>query len=167
MNKKALYIGGSVAALAILGRILYKNIYLAQQWDFNIGTFRIDKFKPLTVTQTIEFINKSNLKVTIKNLNLEVLTEGIKVGEIKQPAEQTIAGGGVSPFKVTYVVDPSLKGEKAAKALQKLGGAILAKNDLPIDFAGTVEVKGLFGFTKVPIRYSSTGKSLYQMYLEM
>lgn len=166
MNKKFLYIGVSTIAIAILGRILYKNIYLAGQWDFNIGSFKIDKYKPLTITQTIEFINKSNLKITIRNLNIEVLTEGVKIGAIEQPAEQSILGKGVSPFKITYVLDVSLKGAKVANAFQKLGAAILAKEDLPLDFIGSVEVKGLLGFSKVPIRYSSTGKTLYQMYMQ-
>ena len=94
MNKRNLYIGGAVVAVAVLGRILYKNIYLAGKWDFNIGRFKIDKFKPLTVTQTIEFINKSNFKVTVKDINIEVLTQGVKIGSIVKNEEQTIAGKG-------------------------------------------------------------------------
>lgn len=167
MNKRNLYIGGAVVAVAVLGRILYKNIYLAGQWDFNIGTFKIDKWKPLTVTQTIEFINKSNLKVTIKDLNLEVLTQGVKIGSIVKNEEQTIAGKGISPFQVTYVVDANLKDKKASQAIRELASAILAKEDLPLDFAGTVKIKTFLGWTKVPIMYSSTGKTLYQMYLDM
>ena len=167
MNKRNLYIGGAVVAVAVLGRILYKNIYLAGKCDFNIGRFKIDKFKPLTVTQTIEFINKSNFKVTVKDINIEVLTQGVKIGSIVKNEEQTIAGKGVSPFQVTYVVDASLKDKKTSQAIRELASAILAKEDLPLDFAGTVKIKTFLGWSKVPIIYSSTGKTLYQMYLDM
>jgi LEA14-like dessication related protein len=167
MNKRNLYIGGAVVAVAVLGRILYKNIYLAGKWDFNIGRFKIDKFKPLTVTQTIEFINKSNFKVIVKDINIEVLTQGVKIGSIVKNEEQTIAGKGVSPFQVTYVVDASLKDKKTSQAIRELASAILAKEDLPLDFAGTVKIKTFLGWSKVPIIYSSTGKTLYQMYLDM
>ena len=167
MNKRNLYIGGAVVAVAVLGRILYKNIYLAGKWDFNIGRFKIDKFKPLTVTQTIEFINKSNFKVTVKDINIEVLTQGVKIGSIVKNEEQTIAGKGVSPFQVTYVVDASLKDKKTSQAIGELASAILAKEDLPLDFAGTVKIKTFLGWSKVPVMYSSTGKTLYQMYLDM
>ena len=167
MNNRNLYIGGAGVAVAVLGRILYKNIYLAGKWDFNIGRFKIDKFKPLTVTQTIEFINKSNFKVTVKDINIEVLTQGVKIGSIVKNEEQTIAGKGVSPFQVTYVVDASLKDKKTSQAIRELASAILAKEDLPLDFAGTVKIKTFLGWSKVPIMYSSTGKTLYQMYLDM
>jgi LEA14-like dessication related protein len=167
MNKRNLYIGGAVVAVAVLGRILYKNIYLAGKWDFNIGRFKIDKFKPLTVTQTIEFINKSNFKVTVKDINIEVLTEGVKIGSIVKNEEQTIAGKGVSPFQVTYVLDASLKDKKASQVIRQLISNLLNKQDLPLDFVGTIKVKGLLGYTKVPIFYSTTGKTLYQMYLDM
>ena len=167
MNKRNLYIGGAVVAVAVLGRILYKNIYLAGKWDFNICRFKIDKFKPLTVTQTIEFINKSNFKVTVKDINIEVLTQGVKIGSIVKNEEQTIAGKGVSPFQVTYVVDASLKDKKTSQAIRELASAILAKEYLPLDFAGTVKIKTFLGWSKVPIMYSSTGKTLYQMYLDM
>jgi len=167
MNKRNLYIGGAVIAVAILGRILYKNIYLAGKWDFNIGRFKIDKFKPLTVTQTIEFINKSNFKVTVKDINIEVLTQGVKIGSIVKNEEQTIAGKGVSPFQITYVVDANIKDKKTSQAIEELASAILDKKDLPLDFVGKVKVKGLLGYTKVPILYSTTGKNLYQMYLDM
>jgi LEA14-like dessication related protein len=167
MNKRNLYIGGAVVAVAVLGRILYKNIYLAAQWDFNIGSIKIDKRVPLTITQTIEFINKSNFKVTVKDINIEVLTEGVKIGSIVKNEEQTIAGKGVSPFQVTYVLDASLKDKKASQVIRQLISNLLNKQDLPLDFVGTIKVKGLLGYTKVPIFYSTTGKTLYQMYLDM
>ena len=141
--------------------------YIFSWPNFKQAVNTSDKRVPLTITQTIEFINKSNFKVTVKDINIEVLTQGVKIGSIVKNEEQTIAGKGVSPFQVTYVVDASLKDKKTSQAIRELASAILAKEDLPLDFAGTVKIKTFLGWSKVPIMYSSTGKTLYQMYLDM
>jgi LEA14-like dessication related protein len=167
MNKKTWYIGGSVVVFALLGRLLYKNIYLANQWDFNIGTFRIESWSPLKITQTIEFINKSNIKVVVKNIKFNVLTQGIKIGSIERAEEQTIQGGGTSKFNVTYAVTPSAKDVDTQSVLRDLGASILAKSDIPVEIVGALDVKTLFGFTRVPITYTTSAKELYTMYKEM
>lgn len=166
MKKRYIYVGASLVAFSVLARTLYKNIYLARQWDFRTTGFRIDKFKPLTVTQKIEFINKSNFKLTIKNIQFGVFSNGIKIGEIIQLPEQTISGKSFSPLQITYALNPKLKSGEERKQLEILAGKALANKDLELDFVGSVDVKGVFGFLRVPIKYLSTGKTLISIYKE-
>jgi LEA14-like dessication related protein len=166
MQKKLLIIGGATIIAAVGLRTLYKNIYLAGQWDFNMGTFNLEGTKPFTISQTIEFINKSNLKIDIRNVNLGVFTNGARIGTIKEPAEQIISGKGISKFKVNYVLNPSLNNQKTTEAISKAVASYLQTKDIPIDFVGYMEVKTPFGFTQVPIRWSSTGKNLYNLWYQ-
>lgn len=166
MQKKLLIIGGVTIIAAIGLRTLYKNIYLAGQWDFNMGTFNLEGTKPLTISQTIELINKSNLKVEIRNINIGLFTNGSRIGTIKEPAPQVISGNGISKFKVNYVLNPSLNDQKTSQAISKAVASYLQTKDIPIDFVGYMEAKTPFGWSQVPIRYSSTGKNLYNLWYQ-
>jgi hypothetical protein len=45
-----------------------------------------------------------------------------------------------------------------------LVASALTTKDLPLDFVGTFKVKTLFGFTSIPVRFSTTGKELKSLY---
>lgn len=166
MNKRTILIGTSVLVAAVAIRAIYKNIILAGQWDFKMGKFRVNSFSPLSVTQTIEFINQSNLKVTVRNVDVTALTNGVRIGTIKDPKEQTIAGKGIYPFDITYVLNPNLGEKKVQDAITQAVESYIKTKDIPVDFVGTIDVKTPFGFTSIPIRYSSTGKNLYQLWYD-
>jgi len=166
MKKKLLIIGGATVVAAIAFRTLYKNLYLASQWDFNMGTFGIKSLKPLVITQTIDFINKSNFKLTVKNIKIGVYSNDIRIGQIDRANEQTIGPKGISKFTLEYALTPTLGNQAAKDAITKVASTYLQTKDLPVDFVGTLEVKTPFGFVSVPVRYSSTGKNLYKLWYE-
>lgn len=165
MKKKLLIIGGATIVAAIAFRTLYKNLYLASQWDFNMGTFGLKSLKPLIVTQTIDFINKSNFKLTVKNIQIGVFSQDIQIGKIDRAEEQTIGPKGISKFTLEYALTPTLN-QAAKDAITKVASTYLATKDLPVDFVGSLDVKTPFGFVTVPVRYSSTGKNLYKLWYE-
>lgn len=166
MKKKLYVIGSATIVAAILLRMLYKNLYLANQWDFNMGTFNIKSLKPLIITQTIDFINKSNFKLTVKNIKLGVFSNDIKIGQIDRANEQTIGSKGISKFTLEYALSPSFGNQAVKEAITKVASTYLETKDLPVDFVGNLEVKTTFGFVRVPVRYSSSGKNLYKLYID-
>ena len=166
MKKKLLIIGGATIVAAIALRTLYKNLYLAGQWDFNMGSFGVKSFKPLVITQTIDFINKSNLKLTVKNIKIGVYSNNIRIGQIDRANEQTIGPKGISKFTLEYALTPTLGTQAAKDAITKVASTYLQTKDLPVDFVGSLDVKTPFGFVTVPVRYSSTGKNLYKLWYE-
>lgn len=166
MKKKLLIIGGATVVAAIAFRTLYKNLYLASQWDFSMGTFGLKSLRPLIVTQTIDFINKSNFKLTVRNIKIGVFSNDIKIGQIDRADEQTIGSKGVSKFTLEYALTPTLGNQAAKDAITKVASTYLQTKDLPVDFVGSLEVKTPFGFVTVPVRYSSTGKNLYKLWYD-
>jgi LEA14-like dessication related protein len=166
MKKKLLIIGGATVVAAIAFRTLYKNLYLASQWDFYMGTFGLKSLRPLIVTQTIDFINKSNFKLTVRNIKIGVFSNDIKIGQIDRADEQTIGSKGVSKFTLEYALTPTLGNQAAKDAITKVASTYLQTKDLPVDFVGSLEVKTPFGFVTVPVRYSSTGKNLYKLWYD-
>jgi LEA14-like dessication related protein len=166
MKKKLLIIGGATIVAAIALRTLYKNLYLAGQWDFNMGSFGVKSFKPLVITQTIDFINKSNLKLTVKNIKIGVYSNNIRIGQIDRANEQTIGPKGIPKFTLEYALTPTLGNQAAKDAITKVASTYLQTKDLPVDFVGSLDVKTPFGFVTVPVRYSSTGKNLYKLWYE-
>ncbi len=145
---------------------MYYLLYLAGQWDFNMGSFGVKSFKPLVITQTIDFINKSNLKLTVKNIKIGVYSNNIRIGQIDRANEQTIGPKGISKFTLEYALTPTLGNQAAKDAITKVASTYLQTKDLPVDFVGSLDVKTPFGFVTVPVRYSSTGKNLYKLWYE-
>ena len=89
------------------------------------------------------------------------LTSGISfIRKVFQPDTITIAPNGSTnvKFKLEFSAGNAIKGWSTliANALQK--------KDLPMDFIGTFKTKTLFGFLSVPVRYSTSGKNLYQLW---
>ena len=166
MKKKLLIIGGATIVAAIALRTLYKNLYLAGQWDFNMGSFGVKSFKPLVITQSIDCSNKSNLKLTVKNIKIGVYSNDIRIGQIDRANEQTIGPKGISKFTLEYALTPTLGNQAAKDAITKVASTYLQTKDLPVDFVGSLDVKTPFGFVTVPVRYSSTGKNLYKLWYE-
>jgi hypothetical protein len=41
---------------------------------------------------------------------------------------------------------------------------IKSVNDLPIDSIGVADVKSIFGWVKMPLKYSTSGKDLKELY---
>jgi len=159
--KKVLLISGASLFAVALGRYVYRNILLANKWDFFYKRFEINQVYPSPiVTVTIEFKNVSDLTVTIKDIDISVFTEDVQIGKVFQPEQVVIAPNGSTEvkFKLEFSAGNAIKGWSTL-----IANAIKNK-DLPMDFVGTFKTKTLFGFLSVPVRYSTTGKNLYQLW---
>ena len=108
----------------------------------------------------IEFKNVSDLTVTIKDIDISVFTDDVQIGKVFQPDEITITPNGstIVKFKLEF------NAKNAIKGWSTLISEALKKKDLPMDFVGTFKTKTLFGWVNVPVKYSTTGKNLYQLY---
>jgi len=160
---KILLITGATLAGAAIARYVYRNILLANEWDFNVTGFRINRLIPQAEgVVTIEFINKSNFTATIKDIDLTVLSQDVKVGSITESKETTIVPNGKSPLSFTINFDP----KSLISGWRTLAANALTLKDFPLDFVGNFKIKTIFGFTKVPVRYSTSGKELKSLYDE-
>jgi len=158
---KVLLVTGATIAGAALARYIYRNVLLANQWDYSIDGFVITQILPQAKGVVyLTFINKSNFQAVIKDLNVKVFSANAQIGSIDEPAETTIAPNGNSRVKFTLAFDP--KG--VINNWRTLLASTLTTKDLPLDFVGTFKVKTLFGWSTIPVKYSTTAKELKSLY---
>ncbi len=162
MKKQWLYYIGGVLIGAGLLRYAYKNYVLATEWDYEVVGTKIAKLSPLEFSFSFILKNKSAVKAKIKNLDIRIFTGSAEIAKIYQPQVQEIIGGGNTMITVSAKAIP----EEIKKNILGIIGTALQKKDIPLDFIGTMQLSTPFGWMKLPIRYSSTGKELYKLYNE-
>lgn len=165
--KKAYIVAGSIVVGSLIFRALYKNVMLAKQWDYEMGNFQLDSTSPLTIRQNFVFINKSKLTATVRNVDVKVFSEGVHIGDIQIPKQFTVGASGKYVVPIVYKISKLTGSDAKAKALpvlQRLIGAAISKKDVDVDFVGKLQLKSPLGWVNVPVRYSSTGKGLYDLY---
>lgn len=164
---KYLLIGG--ASLIASGALfyVYKNIILAKEWDYRVEGFDVLSMKINTKDPKasgdlkLVFINKSSIKADLKDINIQVFSNGTRLGAIDEPGPLIIKGNGESPVKFGISFDA----KALVKDWDKLLGTFLNTKDIPLDFVGTFRLRTLLGmYIKVPIKYSTTGKDMYKLY---
>lgn len=159
-NKILLITGASLAGVALV-RYIYRNILLANQWDYSVDGFVLTKLTPQAQGVVyLTFINKSNFEAVIKDLDVKVFSSNAQIGSITEPAETKIEANGKSRVKMTLSFDP----KAVLNNWRTLVASALTTKDLPLDFVGTFKVKTLFGWTSIPVRFSTTGKELKSLY---
>ena len=158
---KVLFIVGAGLAGATIARYNYRNVLLANQWDYSVDGFVLTQLTPQAQGVVyLTFINKSNFKAVIKDIDVKVFSNNAQIGAITEPNEINIEPNGKSKVKLTLSFDP----KAVLNNWRSLIASALTTKDIPLDFVGTFKVKTLFGFTAIPIRFSTTGKELKSLY---
>ena len=158
---KVLFIVGAGLAGATIARYIYRNVLLANQWDYSVDGFVLTQLTPQAQGVVyLTFINKSNFKAVVKDIDVKVFTNNAQIGSITEPNEINIEPNGNSKVKLTLSFDP----KAVLNNWRSLIASALTTKDIPLDFVGTFKVKTLFGFTAIPIRFSTTGKELKSLY---
>jgi LEA14-like dessication related protein len=159
-NKVLLIIGAGLGAVA-LTRYIYRNVLLANQWDFSVDGFMITQIIPQAKgVVDLTFINKSNFSAVIKDIDVKVFSKTAQLGSISEPDETNIAPNGNSKVKLTLAFDP----KSVLVNWKSILATALTTNDIPLDFVGTFKVKTSFGWSTIPIQYSTSGKELKSLY---
>jgi len=162
-TKKILFILGGGLAGATLLRYLYRNVMLAKEWDYNVDNFKLVEVTPsLKANMYFTIINKSNFTAKVKDIDMKVFTMGKELSQIKQPQEIDIAPDGKTSIYVSILGNPV----SLYKNWKEILAQILTTNDIELDFVGNMKLKTPFGWTTVPIKFSNTGKNLYNLYNE-
>lgn len=161
-NKTAqiLLTASGILLVVAVGRWAVRQMRLLKEWDFSVTGLVPVSLSPLSVSFNFNFINKSGIKTEIRNIVIDVYTDSdIKLGRIEKAGPLTIVADGISPLAVTITADKAVTAK--AKDILK----IAARNfDLPMHFVGRCQLKSGAGWVDLPIRHSTTGKKLYDLY---
>ena len=161
--RKVLLVGGAGLAGATLLRYLYKNVTLAQKWDYSVDDFKLVQVTPrLKANWHFSIINKSAFSAIVKDIDIKVFSEGVELSQIYQTGPYTIQADGKTKIFVTIDIKP----EAVFNNWRVLLGQVISKGDIELDFIGNMKLKTPVGWMKIPIRFSNTGKNLYKLYKE-
>lgn len=149
-----------------MGRYLFLNFIKLKAWDFSYNGLTIKDVsfvgnKPkVSAEVSITLINKSDFVAKIKDINIQVFSKEVRLGSVERPEELTIKAKGSSEVKflINFNSDGLIDNWKL------LAGTLLSTSNLPIDFVGQLKMNIAGIWTKVPIKYSTTGKDLKNMY---
>lgn len=159
-SKFLLAVGGGLGAFAIF-RYVYKTISLAQRMELQYEGFIIKTITPeLSGVVTMNILNKSDLTLTIKNVDIKLFAGTAEVGSLVQPRELSILPNGKSLIRLNINVNY----QSVIDGFGQIKNAIKSTNDLPIDIIGNADVKSIFGWVKMPLKYSTSGKDLKALY---
>ncbi len=158
--KTLLLIGGGVASYAIL-RYAYKTISLAQKMEVGYEGFIIKSITPeLSGVVTLYIKNVSDLTLTIKNVDVKLFAGNVEVGSLTQSQELSILPNKKSLLRLNI----NINYDSVKEGFGQIKGIISDTGNLPIDVVGVLDLKSIFGWIKMPIKYSTTGKDLKALY---
>lgn len=156
--------GAVVAGLA--GHFVVSNIRKASDFDFEFKGFvptQADLFSAnprISGRATMGILNKSDINAEIKDIDIQVFSQGARLGSIRQPALIGIPAKGTFNLTVEVSADP----KSIADNWRTLLSTYISTKNIPMDFVGRLRVKTIVGFVTIPVRYSTSGKDLYDLY---
>jgi len=159
-SKVLLIVGGGLGAFAIF-RYVYKTISLAEKMELKYEGFIIKNITPqLSGVVSLNIVNKSDLTLTLKNIDIKLFAGTAEIGSLVQSKELDILPNGKSLLRLNI----NINYESVFEGFGQIKDIIKSKNDLPIDIIGVADVKSILGWVKIPLKYSTTGKDLKALY---
>lgn len=159
MNKLRpfLILGG----VGVIGYALYR--YYLKQIDFlkNI-TYQVTgvKIKSVTSNQvsmdiTTRIYNASNVEAVVKEMYLDVLLNGIRVGNVNEVKDILVLPQKTTDVTFNFTFSPRVIGKNA---LDLISLSVAAK-DITIELKGYTRVKSSFITSTIPFEYSNNLKA--------
>ena len=131
-----------ILGLGGLGYGLYnyfsKQLLLALDWDFEIKDLKVNSIdrNGTNLDILISVLNKSSFDVGVKDYDIEVLYEGVKIGNAKSSRNFTVEADSWFDVPVKAYLDFSL----SVGVLDELGLGILKDKPFKIDLKGKMNV---------------------------
>ena len=158
-NLKALYI---IGGLGLIGYALYR--YYLKQIDFLKDiTYQVIGLKVLSISAnqgsmdiTTRIYNASNVEATVKEMYLDFLINGIKVGSVNEVKDILILPAQSTDVTFNFKFNPRILGQNILDIVSLSVGS----KDVVFDAKGFVKVKSSFLTTTIPFEYSNNLKSI-------
>lgn len=158
---KSLYpvflIGGVTAIGFALYRYYMKQIDFLKDIKYTVTGLKIIKItKELVSLQiTAQIFNASNVQAVVKEINLDVLLNGIKTGQVKEVKDMIVYPNSYSDFSFNFEFNPQIIGENIVNILT----LSVSLRDVIIDLKGSVKIQSAFVKANLPFEWSSNLRS--------
>jgi LEA14-like dessication related protein len=151
-----------LGGLGVIGYALYR--YYLKQIDFLKDiTYQVVGLKVVAISAnqvsmdiTTRIFNASNVEATVKEMYLDFLINGIKVGSVNEVKDILILPSKSTDVTFNFKFNPRTVGQNLLDIVSLSVGA----KDVVFDAKGFVKVQSSFITTTIPFEYSNNLKSL-------
>lgn len=134
-----------------------------QDWTYTIQDVFFTSVTAQSIQGTIlwNFNNKSSQAGRIKDVNIDILYQGIIVGYVSSPGPYLVPGNGTAQVDTSFNLNLGVVGAKALQLISDLASS----NDVQLQLKGSVRASGVSGFfVRIPIDINTTAKTIYSYF---
>jgi len=150
-----------VAGLGLIGYAIYryymKQVNLLQDITYQVRGVKIREFskQKISLDVTAQVFNASNVEATVTQMYLDIIVNGIKVGNVNEIKDIVIMPKQSTNIDFNFAFDPSI----IVKNIVDLVTLSVAAKDIVINIKGYIRVKSGFLSTPLPFEYKTNLKS--------
>jgi len=129
-------------------------------WTYEIDAVSINRFTTKNLEGYVDwqFINASDLVGQVKDINVDFLYKGNRIGSISMPGPYVVPAKGSANVRTNFKLDLEEMYSKALMAISELA----QYGDITIQVKGSVKVRtGQLLYVKLPIDLNTTAKTIY------
>lgn len=150
----------AIAGLGIIGYALYR--YYKKQMQFLEDiTYEVVSVRPRQISRsnvsmdiTVKAFNSSNVDATITQMYLDVMINGVKVGNVNEVKDIRLEPGKTTLVTFNFAFNPQLIGKNVVDLIT----STITGKDVKIDITGYVRVRSAFISSSLPFSYSTSLK---------
>lgn len=151
-------------SLGFLGYRVYslyaKKAAKVMDWTYEIDAVGLNRFTAKSIEGYVDwqFINASELVGQVKDIDVDFLYRGNRIGSISMPGPYLVPAKGSAAVRTNFKLDLEQIYSRALMAISELA----QKGDITIQVKGSVRVRtGQLLYVKLPIDTTTTAKTLY------
>ena len=129
-------------------------------WNYEIDAVAINRFTTKNLEGYVDwqFINASDLVGQVKDIDVDFLYKGNRIGSISMPGPYLVPAKGSANVRTNFKLELEQIYSKALMLINELA----QKGDVTIQVKGGVRVRtGQLFYVKLPIDLNTTAKTIY------
>ena len=132
-------------------------------WNYVINSVGLTRYSVKNIEGYVdwEFINASDLVGQVKDIDVDLLYKGSRIGSISMPGPYMIPAKGSADVRTNFRLDLEQVYAKALLAVSELA----QYGDIELEIKGSVRARsGQLFWAKIPIQTTTTAKTLYSYF---
>jgi hypothetical protein len=135
----------------------------AMDWEYVINSIGLTKYSTKFIEGFVdwEFINATELVGQVKDINVDLLYKGSKIGSISMPGPYLVPAKGSADVRTNFRLELEQVYAKAIMALSELA----QYGDIDLQIKGSARVRsGQLLWSRIPVETTTTAKTLYSYF---
>jgi hypothetical protein len=132
-------------------------------WEYVINAVGLTKYSTKEIEGYVDwdFINATELVGQVRDINVDLLYKGTRIGSISMPGPYLVPAKGSANVRTNFKLNLEQVYAKALMALAELA----QYGDIDLQISGSARVRsGQLLWVKLPIQTTTTAKTLYSYF---